>query len=147
MAKRLTSFVGILTLAVFILFCASASWAAEKQSGTVTIESKSIAIGIGVSWGDGTLKFQGKEYAFSLKGLSVIDLGISSLSVAGEVYNLDKLEDFNGTYMAGSAGAAVAGGVQKTNMKNQQGVVIKLHSTQQGVKFTLAPEGVKLQLK
>ena len=29
-----------------------------------------IAIGIGVSWGHGVLKYKGKEYKFSMDGLS-----------------------------------------------------------------------------
>jgi hypothetical protein len=32
-------------------------------------------------------------------------------------------------------------------MKNENGVVVRLHGSQQGVKFTLAAQGVKLQLK
>ncbi len=36
----------------------------EKASGTVTIESKSVALGIGVSWGDGKLHYKGKTHAF-----------------------------------------------------------------------------------
>jgi hypothetical protein len=32
-------------------------------------------------------------------------------------------------------------------MKNQNGVVIRLHGTQQGARVTLAAAGIKLQLK
>lgn len=39
--------------------------------GTVTIESKQIAAGVGITWGDGTLKFGGKEYKFTVRGLDV----------------------------------------------------------------------------
>ena len=67
--------------------------------------------------------------------------------MTGEVYHLKKLEDFNGTYVAAQAGIAVAGGVSATAMKNQNGVVMKLTSTQKGLKFTLAPEGTKITLK
>lgn len=116
-------------------------------SGTVKITSKSIAIGVGVNWGDGVLTYQGSTHTFSVDGLSIADLGISSVSSAGEVFNLNKLSDFSGNYTAGEAGIAIAGGPTDVIMKNQNGVVIRLHGTQQGVKFTLAAQGVKLQLK
>ena len=141
----------VTTILFTALFCfmmtAVSVQAEEKPSGTVEITSKSIAIGVGITWGDGTLTFQGKKHAFSVKGLSVIDLGISKISVAGDVYGLKKLEDFNGTYMAASADIVVGGGPGATIMKNQNGVVLKLNSTQKGLKLKLAPEGVTLTLK
>jgi len=121
--------------------------AEPPPSGSVKITSKAVALGIGVSWGDGTLTFQGKTYAFSVDGLSVADLGISSVSSSGEVFNLNKLSDFSGNYTSGEAGIAIAGGPSDTIMKNQNGVVIRLHGTQQGGRLTLAAQGVKLQLK
>ncbi len=141
----------VTTLLFAALFCfmmtAVNVQAEEKPSGTVEITSQSVAIGVGITWGDGTLTFQGKKHTFSVKGLSVIDLGISKISVAGEVYGLKKLEDFNGTYMAASADIVVGGGPGATIMKNQNGVVLKLNSTQKGLKLKLAPEGVTLTLK
>jgi hypothetical protein len=53
-----------------------------KPSGKVTIESRSIAAGIGVTWGDGKLSFEGKEYPFSIDGLTLVDFGISKASAA-----------------------------------------------------------------
>jgi len=147
MNTRNAMIISIIALAVCVVFSAATVVAADTPSGKVRIQSKSIAIGVGITWGDGVLTFQGKEYKFKLEGLSVVDLGISSLSVTGEVYNLKKLEDFNGTYVAAQAGVAVAGGVSATAMKNQNGVVIKVKSTQKGLKFTLAPEGTKITLK
>lgn len=116
-------------------------------SGTVRISSKAVAIGIGVTWGDGTLTFGGKTYPFSVDGLSVIDLGVSNITSTGEVFNLKNVADFSGNYAAGEAGAAIAGGQTDTIMKNEHGVYIRLHGTQQGARLTLAPAGVKITLK
>jgi hypothetical protein len=91
-----------------------------------------------VSWGDGKLTFQGKDHIFNVNGLSVIDLGVSKVTANGEVFNLKKLSDFNGNYVAGTAGATVGGGAGAVIMKNQNGVVLKLTSTSQGVQLTLA---------
>ncbi|MBL0713821.1 MAG: hypothetical protein JJV98_08975 [Desulfosarcina sp.] len=140
----------VLTVFVF-LTCVCFSFAtlasAEEPSATVTIESTSVAIGVGVEWGHGTLKFQGKEYKFSVNGLSVIDLGVASISATGNVYKLKKLSDFSGTYTAAGAGIAIGGGAGASTMVNQNDVVMNLTSTKAGVKFKLAPEGLKIELK
>jgi hypothetical protein len=39
-------------------------------SGTVNISAQSIAVGIGINWGTGTLTYKGKDYLFTVKGLS-----------------------------------------------------------------------------
>ena len=118
-----------------------------KPSGTVTVQSKSIAVGVGVSWGDGVLTYQGKSHKFSLTGLSVVDLGISKATARGQVFELKKLADFSGNYVAAEAGAAVGGGAGVVVMKNQNGVVLKLTGTGQGVQLTLAAKGVDIKLK
>ena len=116
-------------------------------SGKVWVESKSVALGIGVSWGDGKLTYQGKDHPFTVKGLSVVDLGVSKVTANGEVFNLKKLSDFDGNYVAGKAGATVGGGAGVAIMQNQNGVVMKLTSTSQGVQLTLAGAGVDVKLK
>jgi hypothetical protein len=118
-----------------------------KPSGTVTVESKSVAVGIGVSWGDGVLTYKGKQYKFSMSGLSVVDVGVSKVTAKGKVFHLKKLEDFSGNYVAAAAGATVGGGAGGTAMKNQNGVVMKLTETSKGLQFTLAAEGVDIKLK
>lgn len=135
-------------VAAAALVCFGGAAAAEdKPSGTVTIESKSVALGIGVSWGDGKLRYKGKTYGFSVKGLSVVDLGVAKVSARGKVYHLNKLGDFAGTFAAAQAGAAVGGGMSAVALRNQNGVVMELTSTQTGVKFTLAGEGIEVKLK
>jgi hypothetical protein len=137
----------ILVLAAALVCVGGMATADDKPSGTVTMESKSVALGIGVSWGDGKLSYKGKTYPFSVKGLSIVDLGVSKVSARGKVFHLDKLEDFSGNFAAAQAGAAVGGGMSVVALKNQNGVVMELTSTQTGVKFTLAGEGIDIKLK
>lgn len=122
--------------------------AAEPEpSGRVVISSKAMAVGVGVTRGDGTLVYQGQAYPFSVDGLSVADLGIASVTYRGEVFNLNNLSDFSGNYSAGEAGIAIAEGPSDLILKNQNGVVMRLHGTQKGARLTFAAQGVKLQLK
>ena len=93
-------------------------------SGLVTLNLKSVALGVGGSWGDGTLSYQGRSYPFSISGLSLVDVGISSFTGAGKVYDLRSPADLTGTYAASQATFAVAGGASAMTMKNDRGVTI-----------------------
>jgi hypothetical protein len=119
---------------------------ASKPDATLTLSEGSVAVGIGFSWGKGTLSYQGKTYPFKVEGLSVGEVGIARASAAGNVFNLKKLADFSGNYAAGVAEGTVGGGAGITAMKNQNGVVIELKSTTQGANLKLAAEGIKLTL-
>jgi hypothetical protein len=133
-------------LAFLVVGMATVS-AQNATTGKVTIESKSVAVGVGVSWGDGVLEFRGKKYPFTVQGLSVVDLGVSKVSAKGDVTSLKKVEDFAGTYTAAGAGGTVGGGMAVAALKNQNGVEMKLTATTQGVKFALAGAGVTVKLK
>jgi hypothetical protein len=137
--------------ALFFLVMAFASYAgaAEKAtpSGKVTIESRSIAAGIGVTWGDGHLTFKGKDYPFSIDGLSLVDWGISKASAAGEVYNLTDPSKFSGTYVAAEAGLTLAGGMGGMVLRNADGVILHLHSVSRGARLQLGTSGMKITLK
>ncbi len=143
--KRVCMFFFVMFTACVFVTAALAS--GDEPSGTVAISSKSIAIGIGVQWGEGVLNFQGKEYKFKLNGLSVIDLGVSSISATGNVYKLKNVSDFAGTFSSVESGIALGAGGGVQIMENQNGVVMKLKSTKAGIKFKLAAEGVKIQMK
>lgn len=121
--------------------------AAEQADGTVKMTGKTIAAGVGFSWGNGVLTYKGKEYPFSISGLSAGDIGITSAELSGEVLNLKKLEDFNGNYTSFTAGLTVAGGGAGATMKNQNGVIINLVATTQGLNFKLGVDGLKIDLK
>ncbi len=112
----------------------------------VELERLSVAAGIGISWGDGTVTFAGKPYGFSVRGLSVGALGASKLYAVGGVRNLDRIEDFPGAYMSVEAGFAAGAGASAITMRNEHGVVITLRSELLGTQFKLGPEGIRITL-
>jgi hypothetical protein len=132
-----------------VMGLASNAVAAEKAtpSGKLTIESRSIAAGIGITWGDGKLTFKGKEYPFSIDGLTLVDFGISKASAAGEVYNLTDTAKFAGTYVAAEAGITLAGGVGGMVLRNQDGVVLHIRSVSKGAKLQLGTSGLTIKMK
>jgi hypothetical protein len=142
---KLTRFVLFLFAVAFATTAISGE--ARKPSGRVTMESKSVAAGIGVSWGDGKLTFKGKEYPFTIDGLSVVDWGISRVSAVGDVYNLTDVSKFAGTYAAAEAGFTLAGGTGGITMRNSEGVIMNLRSTSRGASLTLGPAGLNIRMK
>ena len=118
-------------------------------SGYVWLSGGSIAVGIGYAWGHGTIHYgkDQKEHKFKLSGVSVADVGGASISAEGEVYNLNNLADFSGDYSAFTAGVTVVGGVSVAYLKNDKGVVIKLHSQTEGLRFNLSADGIHITLQ
>lgn len=134
--------------ALYIQSYAVAVVPAPKVSGTVKITSKSVAIGVGFEWGHGTLTmYDGTTHDFKVSGLSVVDLGVSSIEAEGDVYHLVEAKDLEGSFLSGEAGGAFIKGGSASAMKNEQGVVMKLKSTQEGIKLTLAGKGLTITLK
>ena len=122
--------------------------AAQKvPTGTIELSGGSVAAGIGYTWGNGTLIFEGKRYRLKVNGLSIVQVGVSSYTASGTVYDLTKLSDFNGIYTAVAAGAAIAGGASATAMKNSHGVLIQLVANHMGLNFSLSAKGVEIHLE
>ena len=122
----------------------------SKPDATLRVSGGSFALGIGVSWGSGTLTYKGKDYPVKVKGLSIGKVGITSSSAYGEVFNMKHLQDFNGHYDVGGAGArgvTLGAGKAGTIMSNQAGVIIRISSTQSGVAVNATGGGVDLQLQ
>jgi hypothetical protein len=119
---------------------------AQAPDGTVKMTGKSLAAGVGYSWGSGVLTYQGKEYPFSISGLSAGDIGFNVAELSGEIFNLKNLADFNGNYTSFAAGITVAGGGTGATMKNQNGVVMNVVGTTRGLTFKLGVDGMKVEL-
>src|SRR5580693_6256932 len=117
-------------------------------SGYVWLSGGVVAVGIGYSWGHGTLynsKDQ-KEYKFKISGVSVADVGGAGITAEGEVYNLSSPADLSGNYSAVTAGVTVIEGGSVAYLKNEKGVVIKLHSQTGGLRFNLSANGMRITL-
>jgi hypothetical protein len=139
--------ISVLATVAALGFLLTAARAEDTPDATLKLSGGSVAVGIGYSWGGGTLTYKGKTYPVEVKGLSVGDVGATKVEASGSVYHLAKLSDFDGNYTAAAAGATVAGGASAATMKNQNGVLINLVSTSQGLKFTFAAAGVDLKIK
>jgi hypothetical protein len=145
--KRATS----VTLALAGLLLASSASQAQAAEGapdaTFTLSGGAVAVGVGYTWGDGVLHYKGKDYPFSVSGLSVIDIGLARIDANGEVFNLRRIEDFPGTYVAAGVGATIAGGGFVASMENQAGVIMHMRSTTAGLRLNISAGGIVVKLK
>ncbi|HTR17426.1 MAG TPA: hypothetical protein VMI52_10385 [Acetobacteraceae bacterium] len=119
----------------------------KPPSGTVEMSQLQAAfIGSG-SGGTGTLHFRGRSYRFKVGGLGVGGIGVSSIKARGEVYNLNKISQFPGTYIQGRYGFAVgrasAGGLW---LKNSSGVILNLKAKRTGLMLSLGGDAVVISM-
>ena len=119
----------------------------EKPDATLELSGGSFAVGIGFSWGKGTLTYKGKEYPVKVDGLSLGKVGLTGATASGEVYGLKSLKDFDGNYTAAGVGMTLAGGRSGVAMKNQNGVKVVLVSTTRGFDVTIGGGGVKMKVR
>ena len=142
MNRILSAIFAFVTLALAPLL----SVAADAPNATLDISGSRGAVGVGYVLASGTLHFQGQDYPVQVQGLTVGEVGGGTFTATGNVYNLRKLSDLDGNYVAGSAGAALGGGSDGAAMQNLNGVVIKLRTTTQGADLNLSVDGFALKL-
>ncbi|HYQ91085.1 MAG TPA: hypothetical protein VES89_03165 [Candidatus Competibacteraceae bacterium] len=143
MHRTIISLITALSLSLFSVF----AFAAEEQPvGTIEFMANSAALGIGFSWGNGTLTYQGKVYPIKAEGLSLGSVGFSSVMGKGRVYNLKNLSDFDGTYAGAGANMTILAGGGDVVLKNAKGVELRLSTDTQGAQISIAGGGVKFKV-
>ena len=116
-------------------------------NATIVLSATGAAAGIGYTWGDGMITYKGKQYFFSVSGVSIADVGFSKVSGRGRVYHLKSLQDFSGTYVAATGEATVVNGVGGRILQNSNGVQIRIDDVTRGVRLQGSADGIKLTLK
>ncbi len=148
--KNFRKTIGVLAL-VATFFAGGLALAAEakKPDGTVKIDSTQFALVLGGSTGGGTLTYKGKDHEFKLTGLTVgANVGVTKIDAVGDVYDLKDISKFPGTYTQWDASATLGGGAGALYLKNENGVVMKLTSRNQGLQINVgSANGVKVTMK
>ena len=147
MGRRMSLFLLVVNI---ILFAAVFTVPAQVPDGTVRITRRTVSPGIGVEWGQGVLTYNGRDYPFSYRAGGTfrhVDTEMTTLELSGQVFNLKKLDDFNGNYQKVEIEGSVSGGGSHATIKNQNGVVVNVVSPIEGRKFDLTREGLDVELK
>jgi hypothetical protein len=127
------------------LFAASA--ASAEPDATIHFGGGSVAFLASINWGGGTLHYHGRSIPLKVSGLGVGAIGADKFDADGEVFHLRHAHDIEGTYTALNASATAGAGEGEIDMRNEHGVEIHAHTTSSGLKLSLAPSGVVINLK
>jgi hypothetical protein len=145
LAYFLSAFVALAVLASNVTPAAT-----QRPDATVKLTSRFVSPGIGLSWGDGVLTYKGQDYPFTFQAKGLfrdVDPAITAGELSGEVFDLQRVAVFNGTYHALEANKSDAGGGSRATIKNSHGVTVKLASKVEGRKFILGADGLSITLK
>ena len=120
----------------------------KTPSGSVEMRQDQAAfIGSG-SGGSGVLRFQGRDYPFTVGGLGVGGIGVLTIEARGDVYNLTDVSQFPGAYVQGRYGFAF--GTQSGGdlwLQNDNGVVMHLQAKRTGLMLSLGGDAVVIAMK
>ena len=130
---------------------------APKAAGAVTFTG-TVATppggSSGVTWGKGTLILNdGSQHAFEVGGLGVSGTreAVISVQAIGEVFNLRKPADFEGTYKVTDRQVTAGRGVDQVSLINEHGVMVSLSlsspATTVDVTLTPSPTGIGVKLE
>lgn len=120
-----------------------------RAVGHVTLSQTQVSLLGSVSWGSGSLTFEGRSHRFRIRGLGVGGIGVSELRASGDVYGLSRVADFPGLYGVARAGAvagssAVRGGLW---LENPAGVVMHLRPQRSGYALQIGADGLLIEME
>lgn len=120
----------------------------KQPVAQVSIDETQFGFIIGGSMGGGVLTYDGKKYPFKMGGLSLgANIGVSKFSATGQVYDMKDVSQFAGTYVRLTGSVALGGGVGDMTLKNENGVIMSLKGTTQGLQLNAGASGVTVTLE
>ena len=137
-----------LALAALLVGVAGFSLPARAETGQVAVVFTKGGFIVGVGGGEGVLHFRGKNYPFTVSGMSVgFTIGASTTKLVGRALNLRGPASIEGSYVVGGAGGAVAAGAGAVQLQNANGVILQLSGPKVGAEVSAAVGGVTIRLK
>jgi hypothetical protein len=118
------------------------------ETGAVRVVFTKGGFIVGVGGGQGVLTFRGKNYPFTVSGMSVgFTIGASTTKFVGHALNLHSPGDLAGSYAAGGAGGALAAGAGGVQLQNANGVILQLSGPKIGAEVSAAVGGVTIAMR
>lgn len=126
-------------LALALALSAVCAVPAQAVEARVNGSMLDVSYWVGLRLGQGSLKVDGQDMKFNVRGLSLLSMGVAGGNFKGKVKNLKNIADFEGRYTFAEAGGAygVGGSVQK--WVNSKGVTLELTGLEIGLEARLGP--------
>src|SRR5215472_4147801 len=144
------SFINLVSTVITLLLlasCASMTQApTTPPSATVRIQEWSAAYYAQAEAGKGTLYYNGGRHHFTISGAGVGGSGAQKVSATGKVYNLNNLSQFSGTYHGIARGLTLIEGKMHAKLTNQNGVVMYLAGSTEGLASSLGAQAFEVRL-
>jgi len=137
--------LALITLFAFVLPVKSSL---AQAPGYVRVKFVKAGLMVGAGGGSGVLMYRGRDYRFSVSGLSLgVTAGASVTRLEGRASGIRQVSDFAGTYGAVGAGGAFVGGAGGVHLVNEKGVRIALQGPKAGMEFAANLSSIKISLK
>src|SRR5258705_13825192 len=137
-------------LAVIVLFAVVFSTlpSLAQAPGFVRVKLLKAGLMVGAGGGSGVLTYRGRDYPFTVSGLSLgVTAGGSVSRLEGWASGIKQVSDFAGTYSSVGGGGAFVGGVGGVHLANENGVRIALQGLKAGMEFAANLSGINISLK
>ncbi|MEP4484194.1 hypothetical protein [Marinobacter alexandrii] len=147
--RKLQVFATALLVVLAAAGCSSttSSGVTERPAGTITVrEGQLLRIGAGGS-GEGTLVFRGWQHTFLVENMVLSAIGPGSVELDGEVWNLENVEDFAGTYRPVKQDYDGEKGLSGVWMENEKGVRVQVRTVGQDLSVRVDSTGSIVTLK
>ena len=143
----MSSAVRLALIAVCTLVLSTVSSLAQAP-GYVRVKLLKAGLMVGAGGGSGVLTYRGRDYSFSVSGLSLgVTAGGSISRLEGWASGIKQVSDFAGTYSSVGAGGALVGGAGGVRLENEKGVVIALRGPKAGMEFAANMSRIAISLK
>jgi len=135
----------LLVLAAVAFSIPAAAEEEMDKSATLSMTSWKVAFIGSAGQSKGSITYQGKTRKFTMTGLGIGGIGISTSSATGVVYNMKSMDDFLGSYTSGRSGITIGDDEfikdRMLWLKNEKGVAIKLTTQKEGMELNLGADG------
>jgi len=137
-----------LALVALLAGVAGFSTPSRAETGSVAVIFTKGGFIVGVGGGEGVLHLRGRNYPFTVAGMSVgFTIGASTTKLVGRALNLRGPASIEGAYSVIGAGGAIAAGAGGVQLQNANGVILQLSGPKVGAEVSAAVGGVTIQLK
>lgn len=143
----MSSAVRLAVIALFaVVFSTLPSLA--QAPGFVRVKLLKAGLMVGAGGGSGVLTYRGRDYPFTVSGLSLgVTAGGSVSRLEGWASGIKQVSDFAGTYSSVGAGGALVGGAGGVRLGNEKGVVIALRGPKAGMEFAANVSRIAISLR